>query len=335
MQRTHPSDNHHVMVELASSGPSDRIGTHSGESAEHRTLKHTCAQWLSSRGYRCVATEVRCPISRYRIDVAGYASTRGDSSDRGIASVAPASTSPGDAHSSNNLEPGRSLGTVIVECKVSRTDFLRNAGDLDDLVAQRARLEADRLLIEQRILKTSDPDALCLSDSLFPDLESWDFARCRNRSYRAVLSQLRLIHRELYGRTKFHRAARYALADTLLIAAPTGLLRSQEIPEGWGLIEFAPAETAAPTQAESTSREAFQGPRWHAQPVRFRPASTPPRPSRGEMRHRLLTNIAIAATRHAPWWPPHSQPSPTPDSPAKPENSIEPAGNPTDTISSP
>lgn len=318
--------------EMASIGPTSGRGPSAGESAEHVALKHRCAQWLSSRGYRCVATEVRCPIARYRIDVAGHADLTDESTNGPSASIGPLR---------------QASGTVIIECKVSRADFLRNAEDLEALIATRARLEADRLAIEHRILKTNDPDARCLSDSLFPDLESWDFARCRNRSYRDVLRQLRVIHRELYGRTKFHRAARYALADTLLVAAPAGMLRSQEIPEGWGLIEFARAELprrltvlplppAPPASADSSV--AASSAIWQAEPVRFRPAVQPPRPSREEARSRLLRNIAAAATRYAPWWGPPAperslEPGPQDRSNlGRPENRVEPANDPADTM---
>ena len=42
------------------------------ESIEHLELKRLAVAWLVKLGCRIVATEVRCPIGRYRVDVAGW-----------------------------------------------------------------------------------------------------------------------------------------------------------------------------------------------------------------------------------------------------------------------
>lgn len=42
------------------------------ESIEHLELKRLAVAWLARLGCRAVATEVRCPIARYRVDAAGW-----------------------------------------------------------------------------------------------------------------------------------------------------------------------------------------------------------------------------------------------------------------------
>ena len=43
-----------------------------GETIEHLELKRLAVEWLRRLGCTAVATEVRCPISRWRVDVAGW-----------------------------------------------------------------------------------------------------------------------------------------------------------------------------------------------------------------------------------------------------------------------
>ena len=44
----------------------------SQETIQHRELKRLAVEWLRRMGCSAVATEVRCPISRWRVDVAGW-----------------------------------------------------------------------------------------------------------------------------------------------------------------------------------------------------------------------------------------------------------------------
>ena len=41
-----------------------------GETIQHLELKRLAVEWLRRMGCSAVATEVRCPISRWRVDVA-------------------------------------------------------------------------------------------------------------------------------------------------------------------------------------------------------------------------------------------------------------------------
>ncbi len=237
------------------------------ETKAHRRLKQLALAFLREHGCRCAATEVQCPFSRYRVDLAGYI----DRAPEGGEQRAPRRCPP---------------RTVLVECKQAWSDFLRDRRDLDRLLARRAGLERIRAALERRIMK-SEPHLRRAGSSLFPEMEEWDFSASRLPAYRDLLRQLRRLDAMIHGETKFCLAARYALADRLYVAAPRGMLARRELPPGWGLLECAPRALAqgdpnADLFGDSVLRVTV-------------PA--PVLPARAEYRQRLLRNIAVAASR--------------------------------------
>jgi hypothetical protein len=252
------------------------------ESRTHATLKRLALGWLLERGCRIAAMEVACPLNKWRLDVAGFL-------DR---SAGPARGSEHDGlfASAGLIGPqaGRvPIRTIVIECKQSRSDFLRDRAVRDRLVALRARLEARRERLERTFLPRVEPHLRRSGASLFPECEAWDFGASRSPAYRALLARIEKIDRRLYGQTKFCRAAQYRLADELLIVAPRGMLSAGETPRGWGLLE---ASRASIRRAEREPPEAL------GSSLRVRleaPVLTPP----AKHRARLLRNIAAAATR--------------------------------------
>lgn len=248
------------------------------ETVRHQRLKHLSRAFLRAAGCAAAATEVRCPASRFRTDVAGFA----DPLVRG---------SP--------TRDGRTLGTsgfsfrisgratsVLIECKQSRADFLRDNRRLDQLLSERRELDRQREHLEERLIRGSEPHLLGSGAMLFKELEAWDFAASRSPTYRAVVRSLRRLDKAIHGDTKFWTVARYALADVLLIAAPTGLVRPGELPPGWGLVEFPGAWIDGPDASGQGTDEMA---------VRLRPARGTGATREGH-RVRLLRNIAVAAT---------------------------------------
>lgn len=230
------------------------------ESATHRHLKRLAVAFLRERDCRIVATEVACPFSRYRIDVAGYGEIR----DRGE----------------------RRVWTAMVECKQSRSDFLRDARSADRLIRDRASLDRLRQAWEEKRLKPQEPELRRSGTALFAELEEWDFTASREPGYQRLLRRLRKIDAKLYGETKFCMAARYRLADRLYVVSPAGLLRRRDLPMGWGLLE-APRRALAD---DDPNGDLFGESRLR---MRVRSAS---HPSQEKFRQRLLRNIAIAAS---------------------------------------
>lgn len=255
------------------------IGIRSGtlgsvESDVHRALKRLAVAFLREHGCRVVATEVRCPIARFRLDVAGYADTTGSRHE--AMDVRP--TTAG----SRRCDPR----TIIVECKASRTDFLRDARDAARLLRERDHLEALRTHLLERSLARGAPLRPGAAASLFVDVESVDESAITSPSYRAVVRRLNRLERTLYGETKFATLRRYRLADRLYICAPTGTIRPRELPTGWGLLEAGRAALAAP----DPDRDLFGIPRLQ---VRCLAADLQ---SSGRHRDRILRNVAVAAS---------------------------------------
>jgi hypothetical protein len=235
------------------------------ETRAHRRLKQLALLWLQTRGGMARATEVACPISRYRVDVAAYVDRT--PAPRGWRSA-----------------PAR---TVFIECKQSRADFLRDRVDGARLIAQRAELNRVREAMERRQIEAETPGLRRSEAALFPEFETWDFSASRERGYHALLRRLRRLDADLYGQTKFWTIARYGLADELWIAAPRGLLRAGELPAGWGLLECdRPALRRRDAEPDLFGGTPFT--------VR-RPA--PERAARSDFRLRTLRNIAAASSR--------------------------------------
>ena len=230
------------------------------ETTTHLQLKHLAVGFLRDLGCRAVATEVGCPIARYRVDAAGYLDREHVDPDQWRS---PA-TRP------DPVDPR----TVLVECKQSRGDFLRDSRERDQLLAERVELDRLRRGIEERRVKVHEPHLRRSGSALFPELEVWDFAASRLRGYRRVVRRIRRLERRLYGETKFFMIAGYRLADRLYLAAPQGLIRRGELPAGWGLLEQ--GRDGGPLH------EAVEAPSMSTRPAH---------------RLRLLRNIAVAASR--------------------------------------
>jgi hypothetical protein len=236
------------------------------ETLAHTSLKRLAIAHLRREGYLASACEVRCQIARWIVDVAGWRDGWFD----------PA------RQQRIRLE---SPQTVIIECKQSRSDFLRDNRRLDAMLALRERLDGIRRSLEEHHIKALEPQLRIEGSSLFAELDEWDFAASRLPSYQRVLRRLEQIEERLHGQTKFFRLSRYGLADALYLAASKGMIRRREVPPGWGLLEC--SEEALRWNGESSL---FESP-----PMLTVKIEAPPRRVNEAHRHRLLRNIAIAA----------------------------------------
>ena len=236
------------------------------ETVAHQMLKRHAVAWLQQWGCRVMAMEVRCPIARYVVDVAGYI-------DRPVK----------DEQTRRRDRPPPQ--TVCIECKQDRGDFLRDGQDRTRLLAMRDDLDRLRRHFEEARIKSIEPHLRSGDGALFPELEQWDFSRSRHRAYRGIITRIRRIEQKLHGETKFFMMARYRLADRLYIAAPRGLITQRELPRGWGLLECPPRCL----YQEEPGRPVSGG-------LRVR-VTAPDHAALAERRTRLLRNIAAAGSR--------------------------------------
>ena len=173
------------------------------ETHAHASLRADAVRFLFDIGCAAAATEIPCPISRFRCDAAGYL----DPLPRG-AGVAQGSWR------------GSTARTVVVECKQARADFLRDSRQTPALLARRRELEAARACLEDRIIRIAEPELRIGGSALFPQLERWDVDKSRLGSYRRIVSELRAIDHALHGQTKFWLLHQYRLADRLYPPRP-------------------------------------------------------------------------------------------------------------------
>lgn len=273
------------------------------ETDRHARLKWASAAFLRSVGCCAIGLEVRCPLSRFRIDAAGYVDWFGHPLNRGCSY----------SDLSALLRAGSpSPKSVVIECKQSRADFFRDGRVRDELLEERRRLDELRRTLEEQIVKPSEPGLRRSDGMLFPHMETWDFASSSLPSYRRAQRDLRRVDAQIHGQTKFWALARYALADVLLIAAPAGMFHRREVPPGWGLLEFPIVwlESDAPPDRLPAEQVRLAGAQLHSSPDR--------------RRARLLRNIAAAATRDSTWLrdgavqgPSKSNSPPPPESPCR------------------
>ena len=262
------------------------------ETLSHQALKRLAVAWLWRLGCRVIATEVACPIGRYRIDVAGWfdAPLPDLGADAGGRDATPLWTTTEAPRRGRSTRP-EAWSTVIVECKQSRADLFRDAADPEAILAERERLERKRVDLEERRIKRFEPQLRREGTSLFTELDEWDFAASRLGAYRETLRKIERLEEGLYGQTKFARFARYRLADRLVLFTPAGLARPRELPAGWGLVEC----DRRPLRKDGARLAARTDPA-EPLPLRVRVAP-PPLVSPATRRERLFRSIAIAATR--------------------------------------
>ena len=261
------------------------------ESFAHLELKRLAVAWLARLGCQAIATEVRCPISKYRIDVAGWLDhADGELLDAGGLEAERSGIAASlftDGRRRARSKGPRRPRTIVVECKRSRPDFIRDDRDADRLKTRLESLRRTRTKFERDLIPQSEPHLRESGSSLFPDLETWDFEGSRTSAYRRLLRTIERIERRLHGETKFHTMPRYRLADHFYLFTPTGLLKPRELPDGWGLVECG--------RRELRDGAGVLG-ELDALPLRERVAC-PSIDSPMERRHRMLRNIAAAAGR--------------------------------------
>ncbi len=268
------------------------------ETEAHIALKAAARAFLRQRGARAIADEVRCPLGRRRIDVAGYfprspRHTETESAQTGLFTPGEDGLSPRDtarAVPSPWTKEQLRARTVIIECKATREDFLRDNEQRESLARDAEALRTRQERIESMLRSKNAPGAEPRERMLFEELEEWDFNACVSPARQQVKGELAQVERKLRAETKFEEMARYRLADCLLIATPRGLLKKSDLPDGWGLAEC----TAASLRAWSKARNDGAPSPPPELTVRIRPRALDATPL---WRERLLRHIAYALTQ--------------------------------------
>jgi hypothetical protein len=195
-----------------------------GETQAHRNLKRLALSWVQTSGFRIAAVEVSLPNHRVRMDVAAYRSTRVREPRRD------------EKLKTNRLVWKPTIGvTAVFGCKVSKTDFVRDARSL------KATLERLTVLLERRTnaeheLKIHYP-SIRNGDSLFQDFETLNFERPGYERYEKIVREMRQLSARLHANTKFDRLTKHGAANLFYVVAEPALVTPAVLPCGWGLLE--------------------------------------------------------------------------------------------------
>jgi hypothetical protein len=174
------------------------------ETIAHRRLKRLALIWAQGQGYSACAMEVSLSQCRYRADAAAY-----------------------------RPQPAGIGTTAIFECKQALPDLRRD----NCCTAQtRERLESvhRRRLILEKHLRVHHPN-LRITDTLFPEFDSHDFAAIDHHNYSRVLRELRALQNRLHDCTKFEKLFQYRCANLFFLVLPHELPQA-EIPLAWGAL---------------------------------------------------------------------------------------------------
>jgi hypothetical protein len=164
-----------------------------GETDLHKTLKKEACRWLYRMGYRCIAAEVRLkPLGI--IDAVGTGVFR-------------------PYH--NYLFIPRELPQVcFIECKASRSDFLRDKSDDGQM-------------------------QLCLMERNGNNRRGKARSRARRRPLRQTV-----------GLGKFASCLLQPMANLHYVLAPTGIIQRKDLPPRWGLLSYGEAGISVTVRAE-------------------------------------------------------------------------------------
>jgi hypothetical protein len=194
------------------------------ESETHLALKQLALVWARENRYVIAAPEVSMPQYGVRFDIAAYRP------GRSCVEVADSRT-------------GRlrrvwqhALGmTAVFECKAFKPDYRRDARSLVEI---RERLEAlhERKARIEHELRLFYP-TIRNGDSLFQEYESLDYSRPGHEWYKRTMDEVNKLASQLHSNTKFAKLINWSAANLFYVVAEPGVVRTSEIPAGWGLLE--------------------------------------------------------------------------------------------------
>ncbi len=204
----------------------------SGETASHKRLKALALSWAREKGYVLAAPEVSFPHRRFRFDVAA---------------CVPARRAP-----AKKPAPITSIlkAAVVFECKQGRGDLLKDNKRREESKARLKELLVRKTKLE-RLLSAHLPH-LAKGESLFPEFDSYRFEDHEHEGYRSTVRSICQLQSALVGSVKFDKMREYRVANLHYLVVEPGLVRDDEVPVGWGVLERSGEELAI-----------RQNPGWH------------------------------------------------------------------------
>lgn len=189
------------------------------ESAAHAELKRLSLVWAQRNGFRIAAAEVSVPsLGACRLDAAAYRPE----------------TTPGSDAAGRRVQMPVLGTTAVFECKSSRADFLKDSRSERHLSGRLERLYELRSIYESSMQQHFP--TLRHGDALFPEYDVYRFEAAGFEPYDRIVAEIESLSNRLHQQTKFDKLMRWKAANTHFIVAEEEVMKTHELPHGWGLL---------------------------------------------------------------------------------------------------
>ncbi|MEK0446266.1 MAG: hypothetical protein RLZZ399_1587 [Verrucomicrobiota bacterium] len=186
-----------------------------GAVARHERLQRYAFRWALEQGFKVAALDV--PVSRIggRLDVAAC------------------KFEPVRRRRGTNVL--RAASVIVFECKADRDDFLRDARSEEETRRELESLQKRRAQWEAALRR--DFPTLREGETLFPEYDVYRFEEVGGAQYGDLMREIGELSQRLYVRSKFAKLARWKAGNLQYVVAESGVVRPEELPLGWGLLE--------------------------------------------------------------------------------------------------
>jgi hypothetical protein len=120
------------------------------------------------------------------------------------------------------------------------------------------RLHEKRALYEESMQRHFP--TLRQGETLFPEFDVYAFERAGFEPYEHISNEIRLLTRRLHQQTKFDKLLRWKAANVHYLVAEPGVVKSHELPDGWGLLIRRDCDLTL--QVKATWQDASEHSRW-------------------------------------------------------------------------
>lgn len=175
-------------------------------------LRRAAIAWLLRQNPTGIGVQVPTRFSRFQAEVAAFWSVPGKG---------------------KVLVP---IKTVVVETRNDREQCWPDCSKHEDILPLLKEKKEEKRGLEAEIRK-SEPE-LKDTDSLFNEYENWDYEKSKNKKYHKCLKRIEELEHVLYKGSRFEKIRRTHVADFLYLAVPAGTVHSDELADGWGLLNI-------------------------------------------------------------------------------------------------
>ena len=179
----------------------------------HGDLTQLALGFLCSLHPEAVALQVPARLRKYQVTAAGFWR--------------------GEGKGARNVEK-----TAVVVLYEKFDHCFADCADRDRQLAAIHELRAEKNSLEELIRRT-EPE-LGSRDDLFVEFRSWNYAGSRNAEYQKLRRRLEKLQHTLHQGSRLEHIRATGVADYCYLAVPAGLVASDEIAAGWGLVYLGP-----------------------------------------------------------------------------------------------